>query len=290
MTWKTILVPFVEEETARAGFAAAAVFAKKFNAHIVALHLRQRPMPTQAVYFPLGGAFPPDDDDAFKQAEDAHAAQLHQLFDDLCDEHKVGIVAMEKHKSSMDATASWRDEKGDLPTAYAKAGAGFDLIATMKPTTRDAYFQSRLVEELLFRSGRPVLLCPKMGMPSFPARAALAWNGSAEAASAVSAASPVLSAAETVRILSVSESPEQEASIDDLSTGLRLQGVNAAASEIGLEKGVDAQDALMKRFAGAEVDLVIMGAYSHSRWRQAMLGGLTRAMIYESETPVLMKR
>ena len=250
MGFKNILVPFFEDATARVAFHAAAVIAKRFDAHITAIHMRQRPTPPRVVYFPLGGAYPPEKDDAYKKAEDDHVSALRQFFGDLCKECGVGVTGIEQHTDDMGATASWRDEAGRVPEGVASIAASFDLVVAA--AVDGNAFQSDLIEELLFQSGRPVLICPATGLPEMSDRAVIAWNGSAESAAAAAASLPFLQSAKHVRLLTVREASRADVNTSDIAHSLHLHGVDASESVIELEKGEDASDVLLREIGDAK--------------------------------------
>jgi len=290
MSYKNILVPFFNKDRARIAFHAAAAIAKSCKAHITAVHMRQSPSRPRVVYYPLGGAYPRGAEDAYKQAEDDNAAALHQLFGELCKDQAVGAAEISEHKASMGATASWRDEKGDILDRMAKTGAACDLIVAADPDEGGGADDSPLVEALLFQTGRPLLLCPAAGLARFPERVVVAWNASPEAASALSAGLPFLAKAKLVKLLTIKEPGREDVTTDDIAATLRLHGIETTQSELELEPGEDATGVLDKEIAEAQARLVVMGAYSHNRWRQAVLGGFTRHMLRKTNVPVLMAR
>ncbi len=290
MAYKSIFVPFFDETSARIGFEAGVQIARCFDGHISALHMRQRPTAPRVVYFPLGGKFPEGDHDIYKKAEDENAVALHQLFGDLSDANGIGVSDISAHTDTMGATASWRDEKGDIPERVATIAAGFDLTAMATLDDADDGFQLRLCEELLFQSGRPVLLCPADAMKKMPERVVVAWNGGAEAARTVYAGLPFLTEAKMVKLLTLHEPGRETATTKDIAASLGLHGIETRETEIELESGQDVNDVLVKEIGEAEPDLLIMGAYAHSRWRQTVFGGFTRCMLRHPAAPVLMMR
>lgn len=290
MTIKSIFAPFLSKQDALVGFKAAAVIAEKFDAHIAAASMRQRPINAGVVYFPLGGVYPLDDDDALKRAEEKNVSELRLQFDDLCDELSVGINDIERHSDEKGATASWRDLKGSIPEDLARTASSFDLIVAAAPGSDDKTFQWQLIEELLFSSGRPLFISPKEGAENFPSRIVVAWNGSVEAAAAIAAALPFMKCADMVKILTVHDPSKRHSSTTDLAASLRLHNVDTSETEIELEKGQNHIDVLVHQIVDANADLVVMGAYSHNRWREALLGGFTRHMLKTAAIPLFLAR
>ena len=150
--------------------------------------------------------------------------------------------------------------------------------------------QRDLVIDLLFGAGVPLIVAPAQGASvQPPSRIVIAWEGGRVAARAVRDALPLLAKAETVEIVSVhGEKPiEGEAPGADLAEHLKRHGV--AVSTHALPVGVDGVAATLRghvRHRGA--DLLVMGAYGHSRLREFILGGATREALANVEVPILM--
>ena len=150
--------------------------------------------------------------------------------------------------------------------------------------------QSELAQTVIFDSGRPVLVF-KGGGGHFAkgiGKVVIAWDGAACAARAVAEALPILAQADSVRVLVVTgEKPSVHAgSADGLVRHLKAHGIAAAVDE------VDAQsrrigDVMERYVAGQRPDLVVMGAYGHSRLREFILGGATEHALRELKVPTL---
>jgi nucleotide-binding universal stress UspA family protein len=118
----------------------------------------------------------------------------------------------------------------------------------------------------------------------------VAWNGSREAGRAVQEALPLMSASSVVTILLVD--PEEDADIDlaeDLVAHLGRHGLHARTQVIRHDLGTIAvSDTILTQVAELDADLLVMGAYSHSRFREIILGGVTRDVLRDMNLPVLM--
>ena len=174
----------------------------------------------------------------------------------------------------------WRVDTGDiigitkLHARYADltiVGQGIDL--------KDAPYDLRfLPQELALGVGRPVLVVPRYGtFDTVGERVLVAWNGSREATRAVHDALPILKLATTVTVLSID--PERDTGermpSADIALHLARHGVAAEGmSTLGLDISVG--DLLLSRAADLGADLIVMGAYGHSRVREMVLGGATR--------------
>ena len=148
-----------------------------------------------------------------------------------------------------------------------------------------------VVEGALFEGSVPVLVLPETGMPAAtPNRIVVGWNESAEALHAVRAAMPLLIAAEAVHVV-VIDPPTHGPNRSDPG-GLLAQFL--ARHEVKAEIDVLSKtmprmsDVLMRHVSDVEADMIVMGAYGHSRFREAILGGATRNMLETAGVPVFM--
>ncbi len=147
-----------------------------------------------------------------------------------------------------------------------------------------------LAEALMFGSGRPVFLLPGAA-PKTLDRIAIAWDGSAAAAGAVAAASSLIAGAREVTVLTAADDKplEERAPGERMNEALRLSDVDAKFVEVkAMDEPIEAtlQDAA--RDAG--VDLMVMGAYGHSRMRDFVLGGATKGVLADLRLPLMLVR
>ncbi|WP_137702760.1 universal stress protein [Marimonas lutisalis] len=148
-----------------------------------------------------------------------------------------------------------------------------------------------VVEAAMFEGQTPVLVVPDEGAPRpKPKRVMIGWNESSEALNAVRAALPVLTYAEAVHVV-VIDPPAHGPNRSDpgglLSQYLSRHGIRAEVDV--LSKTLPrVSDVLMRHASDIEADLIVMGAYGHSRFREAILGGATRYMLEQAKLPVFM--
>ena len=125
--------------------------------------------------------------------------------------------------------------------------------------------------------------------PRSESRICVAWNGTAESAAAVQAAIPWMQKADAVQILSADEYQRRGPGAPELSTYLGLHGIKVDAVQFRpVEKAVGR--GLLEGARAFNADFLAMGAYSHSRLRQLILGGVTRHVLENATLPVLMNR
>jgi nucleotide-binding universal stress UspA family protein len=146
--------------------------------------------------------------------------------------------------------------------------------------------------DVVVGSGRPVMAIPVIGAPPAVGRRILvAWNGSREAARAVNDAMPILECAESVTVLCVNPEtsgngvPREPGA--DISLHLARHGVKVTAART-IAREISVGDAILSDIADNGIDLLVMGAYGHSRVREFVLGGVTRHLLAHMTAPVLM--
>jgi nucleotide-binding universal stress UspA family protein len=157
------------------------------------------------------------------------------------------------------------------------------------PDAGEDVSSSDALHAVLFDSGRPVLISPQIAPATIGTRICMGWNGTAESASAVFAALPWLQRAEAVRILSADGYQRRGPAAPDLAAYLSLHDVRADIvmfQSVGNSVGAG----LLAAARDFGCDLLAMGAYSHSRLRQLILGGVTRHVLERGNLPVMMNR
>lgn len=146
------------------------------------------------------------------------------------------------------------------------------------------------LEQVLFNSGRGCLFLPPVGDPRPFDKVVLAWRNSREAARAVSEALPIIAGAKSVIVAMASEdsSAEEEGTMPgaDISRYLTRHGANVELRT--LTNWTHIGEALLNEVERSEADLLVMGGYGHSRFREWVLGGATRDILTRAETPVFI--
>lgn len=208
----------------------------------------------------------------------------------------------DKAEASVRARLDAEDIRWGVDTAVAQIGAlggpvamlarFSDLVILSKPYgPGGSQAAEAIVEAALFEGRAPVLILPEgYSGADYGTRVALAWNQSDQALFAARAALPVLKAATMVDITIIdppTHGPERSDPGGMLSQLLSRHGVHAEVSVLAktLPK---TSEVLARHVRDINADLVVMGAYGHSRFREAILGGTTRNMLEHCEVPVLM--
>jgi nucleotide-binding universal stress UspA family protein len=286
MTIKSILVPLSEPRLAKLSLKAAITVAEPFTAHIEALHVRPDSRTIAASYMgeTMSAAMVEEMIATTERKAAENARKTRAAFDATCAAEKIKIAAKPSRANAV--TASWREEIGYEDQWLRTAGRLADLILLARPTAAIDVGARLSLEAALMDTGRPLLVVP----PKVPARIgtniAIAWNASAESARAVSLAMPFLDNAKKVTILTASEPGSEEYDPDSLRSLLAWHGISAKVEKVRTRG--DAGKALLAAAEKAGANLLVMGAYSHSRVRELILGGVTRHVLSSADLPVFM--
>jgi nucleotide-binding universal stress UspA family protein len=235
----------------------------------------------------LSGAMIEEMMTATEKESNDRARAVRTMFDHFVAEHHV--VVAEAHAGSENATASFAAVMGREEDLVAQQARLADLTVVPHPDAGEDVSSSDALHAVLFDSGRPVLIAPQRAPATIGTRVCLAWNGTAESAASALAALPWMQRADAVRILTAEEYQRRGPGAQELATYLALHGVDAdIATFRPIDREVGAGMLAAARDFGA--DLLSMGAYSHSRLRQLILGGVTRHVLEHASLPVMMSR
>ena len=253
---------------------------------------------------------------AFAQAQDAHLAACMLgvdmipaggfymgasplLLQETLDRAQRDAQALEtKARKSLGAgTMRWSAESavaqfGGLPAMVGLRARFSDLVIQSRPYAGKALpTQEAVIEASLFEGNAAVLVTPEPHLqPDFAKRIVVAWNQSNEALNAIRRALPLLCAAELVIIAIVDppvHSPERSDPGGLLTQMLARHGVRCEVSVLA-KTLPRVSDVLMRFMVDADAGLLVMGAYGHSRLREAILGGATRNVLEHAERPVFL--
>lgn len=288
MSIRKILLPLASTRAGEAALATGLLVARIWNAHVLALHVRidardVAPLAGEG----LSGAMIEEMMAATEKESGERAELLRALFHRAVATNQISLA--EPTADQTIATASFLAAVGREEDVVAQQARLADLTVVAHPEATQDAAAADVLHAVLFDSGRPVLLAPATPPTDIGRRICVAWNGTAESASAVTAALPWLQRAEAVRILSSEGYQRRGPSAEELAPYLALHGVSAELATIHPTGGAVGGDIL----AEAEefgADLVTMGAYSHSRLRQLILGGVTRYVLEHARVPILMNR
>jgi len=203
-----------------------------------------------------------------------------------------------RRKTAEAAFAAWQKEANGLEARFselvgipdasvARLGRIADLIVLARNSDDQGPNRQALIDAAVSDSGRPVLLAATLPQETIGKRIVLAWNGSAEAARAVAMARPFFSAADHVVVVGIDESAKTDVGTEALAETLVANGFDVGAVSVPEgESGV--ADTLLDQAYAYKTDMIVIGAYSHSRMRERIFGGVTRDLIENVAWPVLL--
>ena len=282
---KTVLVPATGSERDNAVFTAALSIARRFAAHLQFLHVRPDAAALAVSMAADGGGATMVGSlvNQLEQEVNQREEKARRLFQGFCE--REGLALLDTPPSP-GPSAQWAREIGSEPAWITEYGRVADLLVIGRPGEDEGVSLDTL-ETALLESGRPLLIPPAAPLSAVPETIAIAWKATPQAARAITGASPFLSIAKQIVILTVAEderSPEEEAG--RLMAGLRWHGVPISIRHLQPDGRSDA-DALLSA-AAEHAALLVMGGYGHSRLREWIFGGFTLRALRDAEVPVLM--
>lgn len=191
-----------------------------------------------------------------------------------------------------DLRFDWRETHSSNWLDTIPAVRNSDLIVMGQPNPEDnqTVLGMAMAGHVLLQAARPVLFLPHaMPVPKSFGTIAIAWDGSRQAARAVADAMPFLYGANEVWVLSVAKEKDARQRLPDVDLGTYLaeHDVNVKIVENSIP-GTDPGYWLLSTTADMNADLLVMGAYGHSRFGELMLGGATRTILQSMTLPTLM--
>lgn len=270
MTYATILVQSEPGEVAVARLKCAADLADRFQASLIGL--------AAECVNPAMAAEP----------YNAYSAEWVVAMHDEAEAHlRSAAEAFRMHCGIR--RESWITRRVMPAQALAEASRAADLIVAggaAKPS-RNAYVSADIAD-LLMISGRPVLVAPPTGDFCSAKSVVVAWKDSREARRAVTDALPFLKAADEVLVLEACSTADLTGAREhtaEVAAALGRHGVNARSDGLVIDDEPDLTVISRARHLGA--DLIVAGAYGHSRLGEWVFGGMTRQLLAQTERFVL---
>ncbi len=178
----------------------------------------------------------------------------------------------------------------DAAASIGAASRLYDLSIVLQPEPERETFDNTIPTEVLFQAGGPVLLVPHIFRGAFkPKRIGICWDGSRLAARALRDARPFLSQADALLAISINgaESLPADVASDRLAKHLVRAGLPAKFVDLPAARS-EIQPTILSLAADENLDMLVMGAYGHSRLQEGILGGVTREMLQTMTVPTLM--
>jgi nucleotide-binding universal stress UspA family protein len=275
MAFKTVLVHAQDNDRGRQLVDQASRFAAAHGAHVVALLVGVQPTAPYAtmVDVPLDGYV--EDIQRARDAVRDDADRLSEYLNHLGGSFEVRGVSV---------------PPGMVGAEFARHGRYADISLFSTPDDTGLWHQT--VDTTLFESGKPVLICPPgASLEGVGKRVAIAWNAGREAARTLNDALPLMAGAQDVRVVMVDPRvgpfDHGEEPGADVATMLSRHGLPVTAEALP-KSGRTFAEAFIAHARDMNADLLVCGAYGHSRFSEMLLGGATRDLMEAADRPLLM--
>ena len=283
MSYRKILVPVSGSLNDKSAIQSGFTLGRQFGAHVEVLFVRFHPARAGAYGYigadVSGYAAQYMIDAAIKAADEAQKLALDSF--NMAVE-KYGIELKDKPGARTDATTQLKIVQGDFSSEIERESRLCDLIVfgaiideADNGSVREGY------EAALLSGARPVLFVPRAAAESFGQRIAIAYDGSAAAAHAVTAALPFLTCAKGVHSFEITAATGRSEVLADLREYLALRGISVVEHVVD-PGSKPAGEALALAVQAQHCDLLVLGGYGHSRIREFVFGGVTRHILYDS--------
>lgn len=276
MTIKTILVCLTSEEAAETVLKPAVALARQHGAHLIGIHTLE----ALVVYPGIAMHVPGDAHAIFNQSQDDHAKAIEKIF--------------EKYTKNEDFVSEWR-----LSNTYSTSAAdriienahAADLvIVAQADKENDRVDQYHLQDRLIRESGRPVMVIPpEYDGEAFGKTVLVGWSDTASAVRAAHDAQALMEEGAQVHILRVSSRGVDEMrdfAANDMAASMARHGLKTNVIHRTSESG-GVSEMLMKEALDQGADLIVTGAFGHSRFYDFVIGAVTRDLLKVAPLPVL---
>ncbi|BCG04837.1 universal stress protein A (plasmid) [Paraburkholderia sp. PGU19] len=276
MSYTSILVHLDTSTHANARLELAAQLAHRFHAKLTGVFSAY--VPDSHTLFIMAGT-------ASYYAE--HARQRQEQRDELKRLFHAELARLE-------VDGQWISAEGYPNEAMPPYSRLADLVVAGQTDLNDpeSFVAEQFVENLIMAAGRPVLLMPSSGsFADCGKHVLIAWDGSREATRALHDAMPFLSNATNVTLLTINADRDEPAGHRipgaDIALTLARHGVKVEVREVNADRYAPVGEVLLSQAADRGCDLVVMGAYAHTRLRELVMGGATRTLLRSMTVPVL---
>ncbi len=270
MALKSILVYFDERRDMASTMAVARELASRHDAHLTAAYVAPYMNPAMFV----DGYMPVTTMDAMNESAEQQAAAARAAF--------------ESHMQGHEGRHEWRELDGMPDSEIARASYLADLTIMGQTRENNERTGSHGIENaIIVGAGCPVLMVPYIGTHDALGKSvSIAWNETRESSRALHDALPLLTAADKVDVVSVRPAGSDTDPVAGVIDYLEKHGITASNTRL-VEDKVPVGTMLLNHVCDNGSDLLVMGAYGHSRVREMMLGGATRDILRHMTVPIL---
>ncbi len=292
MAMTTVLVLVDSSEPGRCAMRAAFLAARRDGGHVVGLYSvpPSERLTSESMYFSRASLEIPGQDglamlDRAERDGGAGVQTARHAFEEVAGE--MGAAIQERPPNPGGLTAYFQSQPDGDPEAVAALGRVFDVVVVQQPRQDPDHRVRKVLRAVLFQAGRPILVVPPDPSLSLGQRPLIAWNGSARSARAAAIARSFFDNAREVGILSVRTKNGAGPSALDLADYVAWHDMKPSVVETELENN-RLGDVFLREAARFGADLLVMGAYAQSPFRESLTGGVTNHVLSHAELPVLM--
>lgn len=287
MSIKSIIAPVRGDGRGESVLGLALAIGRNFASHIDVLHVHARPEDMIPFGVPVSPALKKTITDAAENLALQEEERIRARFDDYCKAQGVTVVPADAADYPVDRLSiSWHEETGKQAAVIRRLGRYSDLIVVARPD-RDGALGMNTLASALFDVRKLTAVAPPNPVTEAGRHVAIAWNGSTEAARAVSWSLPLLTKAASVSILTAPDKGDADSGSDRIARYLRLHGI--ACDIVAFKAGRrDIGGPLLEAAAKRGADMIVMGGFGSEKRRELVLGGVTQYVIEHSELPLIM--
>jgi len=282
---KSIILPLTRDSDTAMLAGAAATVTNRFGATLTGLFVRRDPKHAIPM---LGEGLTAEMIQEICDATEREGLQNNAEAEDTFNKAITtsGIASGEPQSGANGPRSIWRTVVGDISDHVGRCARTADFALCERPKGKGSD-RSEIFDDLVFRSGRSVMMLPDDYNGTMLDNLLVAWNGRAECARAVGGALPVLKKANKVSILQVGDLGDDRPTLNDIAFYLETHGISADHIQLASsEQSVG--EAVLQTAHQARADAIVIGAFSTARWRERILGGVTRHLIENSGIPIYM--
>ena len=277
MSYKTILVQADQSRAAARAIEMAAQLAIAFDAHLIGVASSGiNQFIQQSIQFPPGVPVEAGDLGFLRERADLALGEFEAAAS------RLGVHSYEKRRV---------DDELDVGLALHARYADLVVVGQTEPDHPAAGRTPKLAQQVMLHAARPVLVQPHAGrFERIGLKVMVAWDGSVEATRAVTAAIPLLQRAAKVTLAILNPYAHHQAHGEqpgaDLALYLARHGITIEVER--QDTPIDVGNALLTLASDIDADLMVMGGYGHTRFREVALGGVTRTILESMTLPVLL--
>ena len=278
---KSILLPLNGVVPSEPLIAGAVLMARQYNCFIQAAWCQQ----TLPIIAGEGITLPAEYLSQFEQEERELSEHARELFFQYIGNHGIGTKSLEYWQGDAPA-ADWMELQGSGAIALAEMARVFDLSLMHRTVPENSTEWRTTCETVLFEGGRPLLLISDELPTHFGENVVIAWNGSSETARTIAMSKSILVNAREVSVIQVEGATVSGPDARQVTCTLKASGINAS-HEVLESPGQTPAQTIMDYATRHGADLVLKGAYTHSRLRALIFGGVTSDIFSQSSLPAL---